>query len=232
MNIMFYWQEQYLTSAERTLHMMKRNIRWTTKTGTTIKCLAVYQVMWLLITTVISNHPTIRKELLHVVLHTAISTLGVYQDSRFWRNTSDCSICSLSVMEENFPFYGPPLQWTFLSRRSPYHTNVHFTRNHANVTVPITLKRLMTVRHYAACKQALRMGFLLSIQCNFATRSCLSRVQSRVHSLFSSWPLQSARAALCKLNALLVRVRLSCFQKLMQTRSTCRNNTKKCLGKE
>ena len=32
-------------------------------------------------------------------------------------------------------------------------------------------------------------------------------------------------------NELLVRVRLS-FQKLLQTRSTCRNNTRKCLGKE
>ena len=32
-------------------------------------------------------------------------------------------------------------------------------------------------------------------------------------------------------NELLVRVRLS-FQKLLQTRSKCRNNTKKCLGKE
>ena len=31
-------------------------------------------------------------------------------------------------------------------------------------------------------------------------------------------------------NELLVRVRLS-FQKLLQTRPTCRNNTKKCLGK-
>ena len=32
-------------------------------------------------------------------------------------------------------------------------------------------------------------------------------------------------------NELLVRVRLS-FQNLLQTRSKCRNNTKKCLGKE
>ena len=32
-------------------------------------------------------------------------------------------------------------------------------------------------------------------------------------------------------NELVVRVRLS-FQKLLQTRSTCRNNKKKCLGKE
>ena len=31
-------------------------------------------------------------------------------------------------------------------------------------------------------------------------------------------------------NELLVRVRLF-FQKLLQTRSTCRNNTKNCLGK-
>ena len=37
--------------------------------------------------------------------------------------------------------------------------------------------------------------------------------------------------ALYYANALLVRVILS-FQKLLQTRSTCRNNTKKCLGKE
>ena len=37
----------------------------------------------------------------------------------------------------------------------------------------MSLKRLMTVRHYVACKQALRMGFLLSIQCNVATRSYL-----------------------------------------------------------
>ena len=48
-------------------------------------------------------------------------------------------------MEEKFSCHGPPLQWTFLSRCSPYHTNVHFTGNHSNVTVPITLKRLMTV---------------------------------------------------------------------------------------
>ena len=37
--------------------------------------------------------------------------------------------------------------------------------------------------------------------------------------------------ALHNANELLVRVRLS-FQKLLQTRSTCRNNTKKNLGKE
>ena len=53
---------------------------------------------------------------------------------------SQLSICSFFVMEEKFSCYGPPLQWTFLSRRSSYHTNVYFTRNRAYVTVPITLK--------------------------------------------------------------------------------------------
>ena len=47
---------------------------------------------------IISNHHTIRKELFHVVLHTAISTLGVYQDSRSWRNTSILSDLALYLL--------------------------------------------------------------------------------------------------------------------------------------
>ena len=60
---MYERHEQYLTS-KRNLYIIKCNTRWTTKTGKTIKYLAAYQVMWLLITTVISNHYTIQKDLL------------------------------------------------------------------------------------------------------------------------------------------------------------------------
>ena len=116
--------------------------------------------MWFLITTVILNHHTIRKELLHVVLHTAISTLGVYQDSRFCRNTSILSdlalyllfICNgrkvflllfslLSLRIRSSPIVNIFIRLQSLSHKCSFHT-----KGHANVTVPITLERLMTVR--------------------------------------------------------------------------------------
>ena len=49
--------------------------------------------MWLLITPLFQT-PT----LLHVVLHTAISTLGVNQDSHSWRNTSILSDLALYLL--------------------------------------------------------------------------------------------------------------------------------------
>ena len=70
-------------------------------------------VMWLLITTVISNHHNVRKELLHVGLHTAILALSVYQDSRCWRNTSILSDLTLYLL---FICNGRKV---FLSRTSP-----------------------------------------------------------------------------------------------------------------
>ena len=53
--------------------------------------------MWLLITTVISNYHTIRKELLHIVLHIA-KKKKVYQDWRSWRNTSILSDLALYLL--------------------------------------------------------------------------------------------------------------------------------------
>ena len=144
MNVIFDWQEQYLKSAERTLHVIKPNMHWTAKTAKSVKCLAIYQVMWLLITTVISNHHTIQKELLHVVLHTAISTLGVYQNSCSWRKTSILSDLALYLLficngRTVFLFRTSPTVNIFitsqsLSHKCSFHTKLRWCHCTYNTT--------------------------------------------------------------------------------------------------
>ena len=96
-------------------------------------------VMWLLITTVISNHPgnqhTIRKELLHLVLHTAISTLGVHQDSRCWRNMSilsDLALYLLFICNERkvFLLWTSPTVNIFITSQSLSHQRSFHRKPH------------------------------------------------------------------------------------------------------
>ena len=126
-----------------------------------MKYFAVHQFMWRLITTVISIHYTVAC----CPAHCNINSRPVYQDSRSWRNMSvlsELALYLLFICNERKVFLllfsllslrirSSPIVNIFIRLQSLSHKCSFHTKGHANVTVPITLERLMTVRFFGIC---------------------------------------------------------------------------------